>query len=315
MMKNLSRRDFLANACKWTVVGLGSTALPAGMLSGCKTMDSLAKNGPTFNVGGININTASIAKTINAASKSFEDFTPEQEYYIGRTVGAMVLQKYGPYNNSSANRYINVVGKTLAQASDRPETYGGYHFLVQDSNEINAFAAPGGFVFVTRGLLRCCPNEDAVAAVLAHEIGHVQYKHGLQVIKKSRVTSAITTLAVEGTKTFADAELAQLTETFEDSIGDITQSLIVNGYSRAFERQADTAAVTTMKRVGYSPNGLLEMLNEMKYQLKPGGLDFSKTHPSPEDRVAYIQQTFGKFAKINAPQSRQNRFVAALRNV
>ena len=91
---------------------------------------------------------------------------------------------------------------TLSKTSDLPETFGGYHFLILDSDEINAFAAPGGFIFVTRGLLRCCKHEDAAAAVLAHEIGHVELRHGLQAIKKSRITTALTTLGIAGVKTF-----------------------------------------------------------------------------------------------------------------
>jgi beta-barrel assembly-enhancing protease len=79
-----------------------------------------------------------------------------------------------------------------------PETFGGYHFLILDSDEINAFAAPGGLIFVTRGMLRCCDSEDAVAAVLAHEVGHVQHQHGIQTIRKPALTSAFTILAAEG---------------------------------------------------------------------------------------------------------------------
>jgi predicted Zn-dependent protease len=247
--------------------------------------------------------------------KSFEDFTPEQEYYIGRTVGAIIVNQYQPYDNEDANRYINVLGQTLAQASDMPETFAGYRFLILDTEEINAFAAPGGLIFVSRGLLRCCQNEDAVAAVLAHEIGHVQLKHGLQAIKKSRVTAALTNVAIEGVKKHGDKELAELTQVFEDSIFDITTTLITNGYSRSFERQADMAAVTILQRVGYDPNGMIDMLTIMQERLQPGGLDFAKTHPSPEDRIADIQENIGSYSKVETPEVRQQRFIAALGNV
>ncbi len=76
-----------------------------------------------------------------------------------------------------------MLGQSLVIFSDRPETFGGYHFLLLDSNEINAFAAPGGLILVTRGMLQCCANEDELAAVLAHEIAHVEKKHGLTAIK------------------------------------------------------------------------------------------------------------------------------------
>lgn len=307
-MRTSSRREFLARICVWAFWGLGAGPALSGFIQGCKTM------GGSFEIGGIKIDTDSIVKSASAISKSFEDITPEQEYYIGRTVGAMVLQRYQPYDKPAANRYINVLGQTLAQASDLPETYGGYHFLIQDSDEINAFAAPGGLIFVTRGILRCCRHEDSVAAVLAHEIGHVQYKHGLQAIKKSRVTEAVTTLALEGTKTFGGEDLAGLTRTFENSISDISSTLIVNGYSRSFEYQADLAATIILQRVGYNPSGLVDMLNVMDQRLKPEGLDFAKTHPAPTKRVSEIE-SYLSYSKVQSSVSRQDRFSRALGNI
>ena len=311
-MERSSRRKFLSLACKWGILSLGAAPLLSSFMSGCKTLDTLAKSGPSFQVGDVVVDTKAIAKETQVVTKSFEDITPEQEYYIGRTVGATILQRYPPYNNPAADRYVNVMGQMLAQASDCPETYGGYHFLIQDSDEINAFAAPGGFIFLTRGMLRCCPQEDAVAAVLAHEIGHVQYKHGLRAIKQSRVTSALTSLAIRGTKKYGDEDLAKLTETFEGSISDITKTLIVNGYSRSFENQADLAAISILQRTGYNPNGLVMMLNQMKTQLKPGRQDFAATHPSPDSRLAEIRKYVGKTPDVKSPQARQERFKASL---
>ena len=236
-------------------------------LAGCKTMESVTDLGASIGsaTGVLSQSQAeSLSKSGRAVARTFQDITPEQEYYLGRTVGAMVLAKYKPYNHTRLNGYINQLGQTLAKASDRPETFGGYHFLVQDSNDINAFAAPGGLIFITRGMLRLCRNEDALAAVLAHEIAHVQLQHGLQAIKKSRITSALATIGMEGSKTFGGQELASLTSTFEDAITDITTKMINNGYSRSFERQADQAAITILKRVGYDPNGLTEMLTAMQ---------------------------------------------------
>jgi predicted Zn-dependent protease len=312
------KQQFINPTVKSAVLGLViMLAIPA-FLSGCKTMESLTNIGTSFgkSMGLLTDSQAeSITKTSKAVERSFEDFTPQQEYYIGRAVGAVVVNKYKPYNNKRANAYINLLGQTLAQASDMPDTFNGYHFLILDSNDINALSAPGGLIFITRGLLRCCQNEDAVAAVLAHEIGHVEHKNGLQAIKKSRVTSALITIGTESAKTFGNKDLANLTKTFEGSISDITSTMINNGYSRNFERQADLAAVTILKRVGYDPNGLVEMLKVMETKLKPGGLDFAKTHPSPESRIADIQKHIGKYAKVQEPKARQNRFLAALRNI
>lgn len=215
-MNQLNRRRFLAFSAKAGLVGMCAAPVCAGILTGCKTAEVVAGLGQSLGV--LNQQQAhSLARVGGAVSRGFEDITPEQEYYIGRTVAAVILSTYKPYRDQSANHYVNLVGALAALASDRPETYGGYHFLILDSDEINAFAAPGGLIFVTRGMLRCCPSEDAVAAVLAHEVGHVQYQHGLQAISKARITSALTILAAESAKTLGGQELAQLTEVFEES--------------------------------------------------------------------------------------------------
>ncbi|WP_372678024.1 M48 family metalloprotease [Desulfosarcina sp.] len=312
---NPSRRRFIKTIGRYVPLSVGILPL-SGLLSGCKTLETVSTIGAKVGsaTGMLTESQAqSIEKSGKAVARSFEDITPEQEYYIGRTVGAQILEKYNTYPNKQATDYINLIGQSLARASDLPETFGGYHFMIQDSDEINALAAPGGLVFVTRGILRCCHTEDAVAAVLAHEIGHVQHRHGLQAIKKSRITSALTTLGLEGTKTFGGQELSELTETFEQSISDITQTLINNGYSRKFEHQADLDAVIITKRLGYDPHGLVDMLKEMEKQLKPGRIDFAKTHPSPESRIAEISSTLGAPGSI--PDARQRRFQKALAGV
>ena len=293
---------------------LSLCALALASLPACKTMDTLSELG-----AGVAVATGvvtpqqgeSIKKAGSAVGKTFESITPEQEYYIGRTVGAVVLNQYKPLNNAAANHYLNVLGQTLAQFSDKPETFGGYHFLIMETDDVNAFSAPGGLIFISRGMIRCCQNEDALAAVLAHEIGHVELQHGLQAISKSRMTSALTILATESAKSFGGKELAQLTEAFEGSIADITSTMMNNGYSREYERQADRVAVTILQRSGYDPNGLTAMLTQMKKQLKPGGHDFAKTHPSPDSRIKDIAKWIGPVKPVVSSTVRQARFQAA----
>ena len=293
---------------------LSLCVLALASLPACKTMDTLSELG-----AGVAVATGvatpqqgeSIKKAGSAIGKTFESITPEQEYYIGRTVGAVVLNQYKPLNNAAANHYLNVLGQTLAQFSDKPETFGGYHFLIMETDDVNAFSAPGGLIFISRGMIRCCQNEDALAAVLAHEIGHVELQHGLQAISKSRMTSALTILATESAKSFGGKELAQLTEAFEGSIADVTSTMMNNGYSREYERQADRVAVTILQRSGYDPNGLTAMLTQMKKQLKPGGHDFAKTHPSPDSRIKDIAKWIGPVKPVVSSTVRQARFQAA----
>lgn len=297
---------------KWILLLVG---ILIAALSACETMKPVVDVGTALGVksGAITHGQAeSITRSAQAVGKSFEDITPEQEYYIGRAVAANVLYQFRPFTNLELNRYVNMIGQTLAQASNRPQTFGGYHFQVIDSPEINAFAAPGGLILVTRGMLRCCKTEDALAAVLAHEIGHVQNQDGLRAIKNSRLTSAMTIIAGEGLKQATSGRMSELTQHFEGSVGDIVNTLVTSGYSRELERQADEAAITILKRVGYNPYALVEMLSVMKTQLKPGGTGFAKTHPDPQDRIGQIQALAGGPSTAPPPAARQARFQQTL---
>ncbi len=295
---------------------IAGVVLAVAFLTGCSSVTQLT-TGALQSAGMITSDQAgSINRSAEAVEKTFKDITPEQEYYIGRSVAATVLTSYPPFDQQAANNYLNVLGQSLAMASDRPETFGGYHFLVINSDDINAFAAPGGLVLVSRGLIRCCRSEDALAAVLAHEIGHVQLQHGLRAIRKGRLTSALTVLSVEAGKNLAGDQLAEVTKAFEGSITDISTTLMNSGYARGLESDADESAVILLRRVGYDPRALLDMLEQMRAHLKPGGVDFAKTHPSPEDRIAHVRKLIGSTPPPPAaPPARQKRFAAAIAGV
>jgi predicted Zn-dependent protease len=312
-MSRNTRRLFLKTAARWTAA-IGAGSLMPAVLTGC--IEQVAKVGGALGASTGLItqqNADSLVKTTQAVSRTFEDITPEQEYYIGRSIGAVILGKYPPYNDSAANQYVNRLGQTLSRFSDMPDTFAGYHFLIQDTPEINALAAPGGLIFVTRGILGCCPHETSVAAVLAHEIGHVQAKHGLRAIQKSRITDALLILGAEGAKTLGGQNLANLTQLFEGTITDITQTMINSGYSRSYEFEADQSAIKIMRRVGYNPEGLVDMLQTMKSKLVANRPDFASTHPNPADRIAEIETTLGSSTPVKEAKERQARFQAALK--
>jgi len=257
----------------------------------------------------------SVKRSAQAVEKSWQDLTPEQEYYIGRAVAAQVFQSYPPLDRPEANAYLNLLGQSLVAFSDRPETFGGYHFLLLDSDEINAFAAPGGLILVTRGMVRCCQNEDELAAVLAHEICHVEKKHGLSAIKQGRLTSAFTIIASESAKQMGGEELAQLTQEFEGSVGDVVMTLTTSGYSRKQERSADAAAVEVLRRAGYPEGAMITMLQRMDERLgSAGGLGFAKTHPSAQSRIEALGATIST-GGASSDAVRQQRFAAAMQPV
>ncbi|MBP7275050.1 MAG: M48 family metalloprotease [Kiritimatiellae bacterium] len=312
-----------------SIHGLLAVALLAaaggGLLAGCQAVKAVGELGTDIAVatGAMTEEQGESAKrTLNAAVTAAETLTPENEYYIGRSVLAGLLGKtqdgrvrYPVYDKPALTDYVNTLGQALAMVSDRPETFGGYRFLVLDSDEINAFAAPGGLIVVTRGMIRCCRSEDALAAVLAHEIGHVQHQHGLKSIKKSRITGAVTTVLAEAGKTLGGADLAEAVKAFEGSLEDITQTLVVNGYGRAAEREADAAAVQILRRVGYDPHALADMLGQMSQRLTRGGLDFAKTHPDPADRIRELRGRLSETAAFAPPRARQDRFERMARGI
>jgi beta-barrel assembly-enhancing protease len=258
-----------------------------------------------------------VVKTADKIQKSMEDFTPEQEYYIGRAVGAMVLDQYKPYDNKNAGAALNQMGQTLAVFSERPELFGGYHFQVLDSDDINAFATPSGLVFVTRGLLRLADSEDGVAAILCHEIGHIVKKHGLQSIQQSRITEALTSAAITAADTAGFEEVAKLTATFSDSINDIAKTMIVNGYSRDFELQADAIAVQMLIKLGYDPGAFVSLLEKLAANYKPGGNDFAKTHPDPRTRIDGVKKAMKDYhpASDDGAAERDKRYRAFMKEI
>jgi predicted Zn-dependent protease len=227
-----------------------------------------------------------IVKSGEALRKGFSDLTPREEYFLGRAVAAHILGLYKPLEDDSRTTYLNTFGQVLARAASRPETYGGWHFLLLDTDEVNAFAAPGGFVFVTRGLYATCATEEQLAAVLAHEISHVTLRHGLGAIKNERLTEAFTILGTEAVKEYSKGQLAQLTAAFEGSINDIATKMIVSGYSQGQEYDADAEAAHLAWRAGYNPAGLTEFLAALGAKGKKGDKGFFSTHPQPGDRLA-----------------------------
>lgn len=293
----------------------GLLLIAALVLAGCKGAEIAGGilRSIDANIGGVPVSgyAESAIKGGAVVARSLEDFTPEQEYYIGRSVTAGLLETYRPLPSAPANEYVNTLGQSLALYSDMPLTYSGYRFQIVDSDEINAFAAPGGFILVTRGLIRCCPDETALAAVLAHEIAHIQNRDAMRAIGKARITQALGVIGAESARHLAGAELAQLTDVFADSVGDVIAGMVNNGYSRSAEYAADQGAVAILKGAGYDPGGLLAVLQRMDVRLSPGGKDFAKTHPKPGDRIAELAG-LGLTPPGQEPPARLTRFRQAL---
>lgn len=294
-------------------------AVLVGVQAGCRHLGKLSDAAATAAeaAGKVSPEEAEAMRRSGAAvGRAFEQLTPEQEYYIGRAVGASLLARYPVWDNEAATQYVNLLGRAVAMASAMPETFGGYRFLILDSDEINAFAAPGGLILVTRGMLRLCRTEDALAAVLAHEIGHVQHRHGLQAIRRGRLTGALTILAAEAGRHLGGEDLAELTRAFEGSVSDIIHTVATSGYARSAEREADRAALDMLVALGYSPGALVEMLQEMDRRIVPGRPDFARTHPPPAQRIGEIRRMLrGRVPEVAPHPERAQRFARAMRGV
>lgn len=250
-------------------------------------------------------------KTGQAFRRSAQDFTENEEYYIGRSVAAKVLARYKPYEDEALNRYIQAVTQAAAMASDRPEISHGYHAQVLDSDELNALSAPGGFIFITTGLLRRLEDEDQLACVLAHEVAHVSKKHGLKTIKASRLTQAFELLGAQAAEGRAPEHLAKLTKAFDGTIDDVVSGLVVNGYSRDKEFEADRAGAAYAQRANYDPKALSRFIAALGPAGKGGGL--LKTHPSAKQRLKELEEDgLEPSEDFSDAPARRKRFSAAL---
>ncbi len=249
-------------------------------------------------------------------SRTFSDIDPKEQYFLGRAVSANIVSRYRVIPRPKENHYLNLVGQSLVLVSEKPEVYKGYRFMILESEEINAFAAPAGFIFVSKGMLRLCGNEDDLAAVLAHEIAHIQHDHALKAIKTNRFTEAATTVAAEAAKTYGNSQMAELTQQFEGSIADMTQTLVNSGYSRELEDQADKTAIQLLQLAGYDSYGLLRILQRIGNRSPRTGIhDFTATHPAAKDRIAQIMPLLGNSISFLPSRIKNERFRQALQGL
>jgi predicted Zn-dependent protease len=252
-----------------------------------------------------------ISKSTDAISKAAEEITPEQEYYIGRAVGATILASYKVWNGSPAlTAYVNRICNAIIINSPKPDIYNGYHVAILDSGEINAFATSGGHIFITRGLLACADSEDALAGVIAHEIAHIQLQHSIKAIRTSRITQAllVTGSSAAGAAGMKNTSLAELTDIFNESVSEIVTTMVNNGYSQTQEFDADTNALSLMAGAGYEPSSLISMLKVLEKNQAGQSGGFSKTHPTPARRISNANISVGRYRVQDTRVFRQDRY-------
>jgi len=227
-------------------------------------------------------------KAINSMN---EEVTPADAYYLGRAVAANILAVYKPYTkDAEMTQYVNRICQTLAINSSQPVAFNGYHVIILDSPEFNAFATSGGHIFITKGLVTAAASEDMLAAVIAHELAHITLKHSVNTINEVRFTDEMMAAADRAANIAAQNSVnaGQLLH-FRESITKSVDTLMKNGYSQSQEFSADFEALVLLANAGYDPTALIEMLKVLqKVQTSQKG-GFNVTHPSPQERIANLE--------------------------
>ena len=217
----------------------------------------------------------------------------EQEIALGKKNDALVRKQYGVYPNQALQGYVNRVGQSLVKHSHRPDIK--YTFTVLDSPEVNAFALPGGYVYITRGILAYVNSEAEMAAVLGHEIGHVTARHGVRQYSKATATSfgfTIATIFVPELRTEASQQLMN-----------VLGNAIISGYGRDAELEADRLGAQYIARDGYDPKAMTDVIGVLKNQE-----EFEKERAKREHRQPQVYH--GVFASHPSADQRLQQVVA-----
>jgi predicted Zn-dependent protease len=231
---------------------------------------------PAFaQVGGI----LDKAKKVQQNAKLDElTITDEEERTIGNDVSSKIRTRFGVVQDPAVHKYVSLVGLSVARASERPAL--PWTFIVLDTDGVNAFAAPGGIVHITRGALGLLKNEAELAGVLAHEVGHVAHKHAVNAIKKSKAVQMGTQAASKGRASVLDQMANKAYEI-----------VLENSFDRGDELDADKASVVYTQKAGYSPVTLADFLTRLdarnQNQAERNGLFAS--HPETKERIDKVR--------------------------
>lgn len=208
-------------------------------------------------------------------------FSDKEERALGEHISTQLTQRFGVYQDPAVARYVTLVGTVLAQASARPDLQ--WAFIVLDSENVNAYAAPGGLVHITKGALGLIKNEAELASVLGHEITHITAKHTIRAIQKSKGMSLGATEFSGGGLTGAGIAL----------LGGVGYSVLFeNGFDRSDEMESDRIGIRIASKVGYEPAGMIGFLSKIaernKDEKEPNG--FFASHPQIKDRLSAMEK-------------------------
>jgi predicted Zn-dependent protease len=222
-------------------------------------------------------------KGANAKNKYDElNFTDEEERQLGDQVSLKLRNRFGVDQDEAVTKYVTLVGKVLADASTRPRL--DWKFVVLDTDGVNAYAAPGGIIHITRGLLGLMKSESQLAGVLGHEITHVAVKHTVRAIQRSKSISlgADTAGGSGGLKSALIAKVAD--KAFE--------VLYTGELSREDENEADQGGARLANKVGYAPTGMVDVLKmiDARNNGREDRNGLFASHPATKDRISKLEK-------------------------
>jgi len=217
----------------------------------------------------------------------------EKEIELGKKNDAEIRKQYGVYADEKLQTYVNSIGQSLAKSSHRPNIK--YTFTVLDSPEINAFALPGGYVYITRGILAYINSEAELAAIIGHEIGHVTARHGVQQYSKATATSIGITIAT--------IMVPELRTDVSQQLLNVLGNAIISGYGREAELEADRLGAEYIARDGYRPSAMIDVIGVLKNQE-----EFERERAKRENREPRVYH--GVFASHPSADNRLQQVVA-----
>lgn len=224
----------------------------------------------------------------------YVDMTPEQEIAMGLQAAPQMAQEYGGlYQNQQAQDFVKAVGQKVVASSVASQTPYQFDFhLLADEQTVNAFALPGGQIFITAALLDRLDTEGQLAGILGHEVAHVVARHGSEHLAKQKLTQGLTGAVGVVAGDYNTARMAQM-------VG----SMINMQYGRSDELESDKLGVRFMTDAGYDPRSLMRVM-EILEEASGGSRqpEFMSTHPNPGNRIAQIEAAIGEYYPNGLPE-------------
>ncbi len=231
-----------------------------------------------------------------AVRPGFNLFSTQQDIELGRQSAAQVEKQIPLIHDPAIDQYVAAIGHRLAAAAPGPKF--PYQFKVTNLSDVNAFALPGGFMYVNRGLIELVPTEGQLAGVMAHEMAHVALRHQTNQVSKAYLAKA-------GVGILGGVLTGGAPGPIMAAVGGIGLNALFLKFSRTAESQADIVGAQTMARAGYDANEMADMFELLRKQAgrDPGRLErFLSDHPAPADREARVRQEAARLGKAAAPR-------------